>query len=114
MGRLRLHSCEVDLETGWIWIENEQSRSRLNEVLLNLFNLLVRRAGGDVSHDELRQTVWNDRLDMETHSDRKQKMRKVYIAVTRLRRAIRDDVRPYRHVVSSHVGYYRFEPLGEE
>jgi len=111
MKRLKLTSCELDMESGWIWRDGARTDTRLNDVLFRLLQHLCEHAGEDVSHDVLRQQVWGDRLERETPADRKQKMRKVYIAVTRLRRLLGDDGRPYRHIVSSRVGSYRFRPL---
>lgn len=111
MSRLKLTSCELDLDDGWVWCDDLRTKTRLNDVLFRLFRYLYERAGEDVSHDVLRQEVWSDRLERETPADRKQKMRKVYIAITRLRRALRDEERPYKHIVSSQVGCYRFRPL---
>lgn len=111
MSRLKLKSCELDLLDGSVWLTSGQSNTRLNDILFRLFMCLVKNQGQDVSHDALRQSVWNDRLECESPDDRKQKMRKVYIAITRLRRALRDDARPYRHIISPRVGSYRFQPL---
>lgn len=114
MSRVKLSSCELDLLDGSIWLTSGQSEIRLNDVLFRLFLCLIENQGQDVSHDELRQLVWKDRLERETDEDRKQKMRKVYIAITRLRRALKDDTRPYRHIISPRTGSYRFQPLDSD
>lgn len=63
MSRLKLTSCELDLNDGWVWCDNARTKTRLNDVLFRLFRYLYDRAGEDVSHDVLRQEVWQDRID---------------------------------------------------
>ena len=108
MSRLKLNTCEIDLRSGDIWQQGQPSTTRLNAVLLDLLRHLVENSDQDIHHDQLRAKVWSDRVDMEQEDDRKRKVRKVYIAVTRLRQAIGDESRPYQHIISSKTGFYRF------
>ena len=108
--RIQLSTCEINLESGHVWVPGRKP-TRLNTVLLQLLKILVDHEGNDVPHDLLRRQVWSDRLERESELDRRQKMRKVYIAITRLRRILGDDARPYRHIISSRPGSYRFQPL---
>ena len=111
MGRLVLYSCEVDLVAGAVWRDGIEEQTRINAVLLRLLRVMVQHAGQEVSHDLLRQQVWSDRLDLESPEDREQKTRTLYIAITRLRRAIYDEQRPYRHILAPRAGCYCFAPL---